>query len=84
MLSATHQLLEVVDEGIEDVAAALDQLYSRFTRCFVSSFASDYSEMHARDLETGHRERSSALRIPTTSSHRLGHFLSIENPRQNF
>ena len=75
-----RQLLEVVYEGFENAGVPLDQLDGASVGCFVSSFASDYGDMQARDPEN----RASATVVGVGRamlSNRLSHFLNIKGPR---
>ena len=75
-----RQLLEVVYEGLENGGVTLDQLSGADVGCFVSSFASDYGDIQARDPEN----RASAAVVGvgrTMLSNRLSHFLNIKGPR---
>ena len=75
-----RQLLEVVYEGLENGGVTLDQLNGADVGCFVSSFASDYGDIQARDPEN----RASATVVGvgrTMLSNRLSHFLNIKGPR---
>lgn len=75
-----RQLLEVVYEGLENAGVTLEQLDGASVGCFVSSFASDYGDMQARDPEN----RASATVVGVGRamlSNRLSHFLNIKGPR---
>jgi len=75
-----RQLLEVVYEGLENGGVTLDQLDGAPVGCFVSSFASDYGDIQARDPEN----RASATVVGVGRamlSNRLSHFLNIKGPR---
>lgn len=75
-----RQLLEVVYEGLENGGVTLDQLSGADVGCFVSSFASDYGDIQARDPEN----RASATVVGvgrTMLSNRLSHFLNLKGPR---
>ncbi|GFF95380.1 hypothetical protein CNMCM8927_008449 [Aspergillus lentulus] len=74
-----RQLLEVVYEGLENAGVTLEQLNGASVGCFVSSFASDYGDMQARDPEN----RASATVVGVGRamlSNRLSHFLNIKGP----
>ncbi|KAJ5487751.1 polyketide synthase [Penicillium desertorum] len=74
-----RQLLEVVYEGLENAGVTLEQLDGASVGCFVSSFASDYGDMQARDPEN----RASATVVGVGRamlSNRLSHFLNIKGP----
>lgn len=77
-----RQLLEVVYEGLENGGVTLDQLDGAPVGCFVSSYASDYGDIQARDPEN----RASATVVGVGRamlSNRLSHFLNIKGPRYN-
>ena len=75
-----RQLLEVVYEGLENGGITLDQLDGAPVGCFVSSFASDYGDIQARDPEN--RASSSVVGVGRAMlSNRLSHFLNIKGPR---
>ncbi|KAJ0413691.1 polyketide synthase [Aspergillus carlsbadensis] len=74
-----RQLLEVVYEGLENAGVTLEELDGASVGCFVSSFASDYGDMQARDPEN----RASATVVGVGRamlSNRLSHFLNIKGP----
>ena len=76
-----RQLLEVVYEGLENGGVTLEQLDGAAVGCFVSSFASDFADIQARDPEN----RASATVVGVGRamlSNRLSHFLNIKGPRQ--
>ena len=75
-----RQLLEVVYEGLENGGITLEKIDGASAGCFVSSFASDYGDIQARDPEN----RASATVVGvgrTMLSNRLSHFLNIKGPR---
>lgn len=75
-----RQLLEVVYEGLENGGVTLDQLDGAAVGCFVSSFASDYGDIQARDPEN----RASATVVGVGRamlSNRISHFLNLKGPR---
>lgn len=75
-----RQLLEVVYEGLENGGVTLEQLDGASVGCFVSSFASDYGEIQARDPEN--RASATVVGIGRTMlSNRLSHLLNIKGPR---
>lgn len=75
-----RQLLEVVYEGLENGGVTLDQLDGAPVGCFVSSFASDYGDIQARDPEN--RASATAVGVGRAMlSNRLSHFLNIKGPR---
>ncbi|KAI1381948.1 putative polyketide synthase [Hypoxylon crocopeplum] len=74
-----RQLLEVVYEGLENAGVTLSELSDASVGCFVSSFASDYGDIQARDPEN----RASATVVGVGRamlSNRLSHFLNIKGP----
>ena len=75
-----RQLLEVVYEGLENGGITLEQLNGANVGCFVSSFASDYGDILARDQEN--RAAATVVGVGRTMlSNRLSHFLNIKGPR---
>ncbi|KAJ5809731.1 polyketide synthase [Penicillium pulvis] len=74
-----RQLLEVVYEGLENAGVTLEQLDGASVGCFVSSFASDYGDMQARDPEN--RAPATVVGVGRAMlSNRLSHFLNIKGP----
>lgn len=74
-----RQLLEVVYEGLENAGVTLEQVSGASVGCFVSSFASDYGDIQARDPEN----RASATVVGVGRamlSNRISHFLNIKGP----
>ena len=75
-----RQLLEVVYEGLENGGITLNQLDGAPVGCFVSSYASDYGDIQARDPEN--RASSTVIGVGRAMlSNRLSHFLNIKGPR---
>jgi acyl transferase domain-containing protein len=78
-----RQLLEVVYEGLENGGVTLEQIDGAPVGCFVSSFASDYGDIQARDPEN----RASATVVGVGRamlSNRISHFLNIKGPSYVF
>jgi hypothetical protein len=74
-----RQLLEVVYEGLENGGVTLEQMSGAPVGCFVSSFASDYGDIQARDPEN----RASATVVGVGRamlSNRISHFLNLKGP----
>ncbi|KAK9445239.1 Beta-ketoacyl synthase [Metarhizium brunneum] len=74
-----RQLLEVVYEGLENAGVTMEQLDGARVGCFVSSFASDYGDMQARDPEN----RASATVVGvgrTMLSNRISHSFNLKGP----
>ena len=75
-----RQLLEVVYEGLENGGITLNQLDGAPVGCFVSSYASDYGDIQAREPEN--RASSTVIGVGRAMlSNRLSHFLNIKGPR---
>ncbi|KJZ72361.1 hypothetical protein HIM_08287 [Hirsutella minnesotensis 3608] len=75
-----RQLLEVVYEGLENAGLTLEGIKSTLFGCFVASYASDYSDMQARDPE----DRTPSFTVGSGRamlSNRISHFLDIKGPR---
>ncbi|KAL8903527.1 MAG: hypothetical protein Q9207_003861 [Kuettlingeria erythrocarpa] len=71
-----RQLLEVVYEGLENAGITLESLRGQPFGCFVGSYASDHSDIQARNPE----EKPAAFTIGTGRamlSNRISHFLDI-------
>jgi acyl transferase domain-containing protein len=74
-----RQLLEVVYEGLENAGVTLEQMSGAPVGCFVSSFASDYGDMQARDPEN--RASATAVGVGRAMlSNRISHFLNTKGP----
>lgn len=75
-----RQLLEVVYEGLENAGVTMEQLDGSRIGCFVSSFASDYGDMQARDPEN--RASTTVVGVGRTMlSNRVSHFFNLKGPR---
>jgi acyl transferase domain-containing protein len=74
-----RQLLEVVYEGLENGGVTLEQVSGAPVGCFVSSFASDYGDIQARDPEN--RASATAVGVGRAMlSNRISHFLNTKGP----
>ncbi|KAI0538967.1 hypothetical protein GGR58DRAFT_525418 [Xylaria digitata] len=74
-----RQLLEVVYEALDSAGLTLQCLKSKLYGCFVGSYASDYSDIQARDPE----DRTPSFAVGSGRamlSNRISHFLDIKGP----
>lgn len=76
-----RKVLEVAYEALESAGVPLESASGTNTGCFVANFTTDFSLIHARDLDFGFSQYTDTGSGTYALSNRVSHAFNLQGPR---